>query len=165
MSANDARHGPCLTFLLGQDVLALDIASVREIIQHGAVTRVPTMAAFLSGVMNLRGAVVPVVDVPARFGRAPSPVGKKTCIIVYDLLVDGQRSPLGLQVDAISEVIDLGGLPLTPAPGFGAPIESACIRGIVRMGSRFITVLEPDRAFDVEELARMCAPERSLLAA
>lgn len=165
MSTTDACHGPCLTFQLGNDVLALDIASVREIIQHGAVTRVPTMAASLSGVMNLRGAVVPVLDVRARFGRPPTPVGRRTCIIVYELLFEGQRSPLGLQVDAVGEVIDLGAQPLTPAPGFGAPVDSACIRGIARIGSRFVTVLEPDRAFDVHDLAHACAPSTGLLAA
>lgn len=147
----------CLTFLLGAEMFALDIDKVREIIQHGAVTRVPLMPGFLSGVMNLRGAVVPVIDVQARFGRAPSPVGKKTCIVVYDLAVGGQHTPLGLRVDAVSEVIDIGALTLTPPPSFGAPIAPDHIRGITRLGSRFVVVLEPDRAFDVDDMVRLCA--------
>ena len=85
----------------------MDIRSVREIIQYGAMTTVPLMPDFVRGVINLRGAVVPVIDLHARFGRPAAQVGKKTCIVIFDAMREGERVELGLLVDAVSEVIDI----------------------------------------------------------
>ena len=96
-----------LTFLLGDEVFAMDIRSVREIIQHGAMTVVPLMPEFVRGVINLRGAVVPVIDLQSRFGRPRAQSGKKTCVIIFDVGPEGDRVELGLLVDAVSEVVDI----------------------------------------------------------
>ena len=109
-----------LTFSLGDEVFAMDIRSVREIIQHAAMTAVPLMPDFVRGVINLRGAVVPVIDLQARFGRTPASVGKKTCIVIFDASRDGEKAELGLLVDAVSEVIDIASANIEPPPQFGS---------------------------------------------
>ena len=150
-----------LTFALGEEVFAMDIRTVREIIQHGPMTTVPLMPSFVRGVINLRGAVVPVIDLHARFGRPPARVGKKTCIVIFDSVrqIDGQseRAELGLMVDAVSEVIEIAAAQIEPPPNFGTTVKRDFIRGMGKVANRFVIILEPDRAFDVTEMAEICA--------
>jgi purine-binding chemotaxis protein CheW len=150
-----------LTFALGEEVFAMDIRTVREIIQHGPMTTVPLMPSFVRGVINLRGAVVPVIDLHARFGHTPARVGKKTCVVIFDAVrqIDGlsERVELGLMVDAVSEVIDIPAAQIEPPPNFGTTVRRDFIRGMGKVGSRFVIILEPDRAFDVAEMAEICA--------
>ena len=142
-----------LTFTLGDEVFAMDIRSVREIIQYGAMTAVPLMPEFVRGVINLRGAVVPVIDLQSRFGREVAQVGKKTCIIIFDASRDGEKMELGLLVDAVSEVIEISNAHIEPPPQFGASIRRDFIRGMGRVGGGFIVILEPERALDIEDMA------------
>jgi purine-binding chemotaxis protein CheW len=154
----------CLTFLLDEESFALDIRSVREIIQHGQMTPVPLMPAFVRGVINLRGAVVPVIDLHARFGRPVATIGKKTCIVIFDCLRDGERVELGLLVDAVSEVIDIAASDIEPPPNFGAAVRRDFIQGMGKVGTRFVVILDPDKAFDVEEMAGLCEASQSVRA-
>lgn len=154
-----------LTFQLGAEVYALDIRNVREIIQHGPMTTVPLMPGFVRGVINLRGAVVPVVDLNARFGRPPSLPGKKTCVVIFDAQRDGERAELGLMVDAVSEVVDIPAEAIEPPPGFGASVRREFIRGIGKLGGRFVILFDPDRALDIDEMARLCELSQEALAA
>jgi purine-binding chemotaxis protein CheW len=153
-----------LTFMLGQDVFALDIRSVREIIQFCPMTAVPLMPAFVRGVINLRGAVVPVIDLHARFGRPAATVGQKTCIVIFDSVRDGERVELGLLVDAVSEVLDIAGDAIEPPPNFGSSVRREFIHGMGKVGSRFVIILEPARAFDVGEMAELCETSQATLA-
>jgi len=150
-----------LTFLLGEEVFALDIRSVREIIQFCAMTTVPLMPAFVRGVINLRGAVVPVIDLQARFGRPAATVGKKTCIVIFDCQREGERVELGLMVDAVSEVLDIPAEAIEPPPNFGASVRRDFIRGMGKVDTHFVIILEPDRAFDVTEMAALCEATQS----
>jgi purine-binding chemotaxis protein CheW len=145
-----------LTFTLGDEVFAMDIRTVREIIQYGPMTTVPLMPGFVRGVINLRGSVVPVIDLQVRFGRAPADVGKKTCIVIFDTVRDDERVELGLLVEAVSEVIDIAPDAIEPPPNFGTAVRRDFIRGMGKVASRFIIILEPDRAFDVNEMAQLC---------
>lgn len=142
-----------LTFLLAEGVYAMDIVTVREIIQYRSVTPVPSMPDFVRGVINLRGAVVPVIDLQARLGKPPGVVGKKTCIVIFNGMHDGERVELGLMVDAVSEVVDIPPSQIEVAPQFGASIRRDFIRGIGKLTDRFILILEPDRALNVDEMA------------
>jgi purine-binding chemotaxis protein CheW len=142
-----------LTYTLGDEVFAMDIRSVREIIQYGAMTVVPLMPAFVRGVINLRGAVVPVIDLQSRFGRARAMVSKKTCIIIFDASREGEKLELGLMVDAVSEVIDIRASEIEPPPHFGASIRRDFMRGMAKVNGNFIVLLEPERALDIEEMA------------
>ena len=154
-----------LTFALGDEVFAMDIRTVREIIQHGPMTTVPLMPAFVRGVINLRGAVVPVIDLNARFGRAQAQVGKKTCVVIFDATRDGERVELGLMVDAVSEVIEIAAAQIEPPPNFGTTVRRDFIRGMGKVANRFVIILEPDRAFDVGEMAEICAASQEAVAA
>ncbi len=158
-----------LTFALGEEVFAMDIRTVREIIQVGPMTTVPLMPAFVRGVINLRGAVVPVIDLHVRFGRPPACVGKKSCVVIFDAQGQpgsgGDRVELGLMVDAVSEVIDIPASQIEPPPSFGGTVRRDFIRGMAKLGTRFVILLEPDRAFDVAEMAELCAGEAPGLAA
>jgi purine-binding chemotaxis protein CheW len=149
-----------LTFSLGEEVFAMDIRTVREIIQVGPMTPVPLMPAFVRGVINLRGAVVPVIDLHARFGRGAARLGKKSCIVIFDSLRAGDgagdRIELGLLVDAVSEVIEIAAGQIEPPPDFGGSVRRDFIRGMGKVASRFVILLEPDRAFDVGEMAQLC---------
>lgn len=175
---SNARSGPAagsepaeggsaqyLTFTLGEEVFSMDIRTVREIIQYGPMTTVPLMPDFVRGVINLRGAVVPVIDLQARFGRPSATVGKKTCIVIFDSLREGERVELGLLVDAVSEVIEIADAQIEPPPNFGTSVRRDFIRGMGKQGSRFVIVLEPDKAFDVDDMARLCESAQAAVTA
>ena len=144
-----------LTFSLGDEVFAMDIRSVREIIQYGSMTIVPLMPAFVRGVINLRGAVVPVIDLQSRFGRNVAQVGKKTCVIIFDVGPEGDKVELGLLVDAVSEVIDIATTQIEPPPQFGTTIQREYILGLGKVGSEFIVILEPERALNIDDMAAL----------
>ena len=155
-------HGPALqylTFSLGDEVFAMDIRCVREIIQHSNMTMVPLMPAFVRGVINLRGSVVPVIDLQSRFGRARAQVGKKTCIIIFDAVNAEEKVELGLLVDAVSEVIDIAQAHVEPAPQFGSSIRREFIHGMGKVGGAFIVILAPERALDITDMAALVEKE------
>jgi purine-binding chemotaxis protein CheW len=154
-----------LTFSVGDEVFGMDIRSVREIIQYGAMTTVPLMPAFVRGVINLRGAVVPVIDLQARFGRPPSTVGKRTCMIIFDAVRDQERVELGVVVDAVSAVIDIPADQIEPPPGFGTAVRRDFIRGMGKVQNRFVIILDPDRALDVDEMAALCSAAQEAVVA
>jgi purine-binding chemotaxis protein CheW len=142
-----------LTFLLADGVFAMDIATVREIIQHGQMTTVPLMPSFVRGVMNLRGAVVPVIDLQARLGKPPATVGKKTCVVIFDAQRDNERVELGLMVDAVSEVIEIPASQIEPAPQFGSAVKREFIKGMGKVDGKFVIILDPEKALNVDEMA------------
>jgi purine-binding chemotaxis protein CheW len=142
-----------LTFSLGDEVFAMDIRTVREIIQHAAMTVVPLMPNFVRGVINLRGAVVPVIDLQSRFGRATTVVGKKTCIVIFDASSEGEKLELGLMVDSVSEVIEIDPAQIEPPPQFGTSIQRDFIRGMGKVDGEFIVILEPERALNIDDMA------------
>jgi purine-binding chemotaxis protein CheW len=146
-----------LTFSLGDEVFAMNIANVREIIQYGPMTSVPLMPAFVRGMINLRGSVVPVIDLQARFGRGRASVGKRSCNVIFDAQRSQERVELGLLVDAVSAVVTIPDAQIEPPPNFGASVRREFISGMGKVGNRFVIILEPDRALDVEEMSQLCA--------
>ncbi len=152
-----ARPGHYLTFSLGTELYALDIRSVREIIQACPMTPVPLMPGFVRGVINLRGAVVPVIDPHARFGRPRAALSKKSCIVIFEgLQRAGERVDLGLLVDAVSAVVEIADSAIEEAPNFGATVRRDYIRGVGKLGKRFVVILEPAKAFDIDDMAQLC---------
>lgn len=154
-----------LTFWLGEEMFGMDIRTVSEIIQCAPMATVPLMPDFVRGVINLRGKVVPVIDLNARFGRPSATLGKKSCIVIFDALRAGERSELGLLVDAVSEVIRIAPADIEPPPDFGSAVRRDFIRGMGKVGPRFVIILEPDRALDVAEMAGLCEASQQSLAA
>ena len=152
--SKDLLAAQYLTFSVGDEVFAMDITTVREIIQFATMTTVPLMPDFVRGVINLRGAVVPVIDLKSRFGRGAAQVGKKSCVVIFDSVREGEKVELGLMVDSVSEVVEIPVTSIEPPPQFGTSIERSFIRGMGKVDGDFIVILDTDRALDVEEMAQ-----------
>jgi purine-binding chemotaxis protein CheW len=142
-----------LTFTLGSEVFAMPIECIREIIEFGGLTTVPLMPSFLRGVINLRGAVVPVIDLSVRFSREATGIGRRTCIVILEIEQDGVAQAIGVIVDAVNEVLSINAADIEPRPSFGARIRSDFITGIIRHQERFIISLDVQRVLSVDEMA------------
>jgi purine-binding chemotaxis protein CheW len=154
-AAAQRRSQQYLTFSLGDEVFGMAIQPVREIIQYGAITAVPLMPEFVRGVINLRGTVVPVIDLRARFGRTRAVVGKKTCVVIFDASREGEKLELGLMVDSVSEVVDMYDDEIELPPQFGTTINRDFILGIGKMASEFVAIVAPERAFSIEDMVEI----------
>lgn len=142
-----------LSFELNAQRYALDGLCVREIIEYPQLTRVPMAAPSIHGVINLRGAVVPVIDLSLRFGQGPSRIDKRTCIIIVELADEDDAQALGIIVDAVSEVLEVAAEQIRPAPAFGNAIRDDFIYGMVRQGDDFIVLLTIENTLAVAEIA------------
>ena len=152
---DEAQARQLLTFNVGEQLFGVEIHVIKEIIQFGAVTRVPMVPGYIRGVLNLRGAVVPVVDLLARFGSAAAVPGKRACIVIIEVAQEGARQDVGILVDSVSEVLDIDAANIEPPPAFGAGLRADFIRCMARMGSEFVIVLDVDRIFSLDELAQV----------
>ena len=143
-----------LTFMLAQEQFAIGILGIKEIIEYQGVTEVPMMPPCVRGVINLRGAVVPVVDLLARFGRASSAVAKRTCVVIVEAACGSEeRHVMGLLVDAVNEVLDIAAGDIEPPPAFGARLRSDFIQGIGKVRGKFVLLLDVDRTLSIDEIA------------
>lgn len=141
-----------LTFLLGDELFSLDIAKVHEVLDYTLITRVPRTPAYMQGVINLRGRVVPVVDLRLLFGMPPTSVSVNTCIIIVEAAVNSEPVVLGLLADAVQEVLELDPETIKPAPRIGTKLDSRFIKGMGRQGERFLIILDIDRVFSADDL-------------
>ncbi len=153
-----ALGGPTqyLTFVLGGEMFAIGILSIREILEYPALTAVPMMPGCVRGVINLRGAVVPVIDLSARFGRSATPVGKRSCIVIVEVR-DAQRAAqvVGVVVDSVSEVIDIEPGEIEPPPNFGNRLQPELLHGIGKVRGRFVILLDVDHALSSAEIGAL----------
>ena len=141
-----------LTFSIGGEQFALVILSIKEIIQFGHITTVPLMPDYLRGVMNLRGAVVPVIDLSARFNRGATTPGKRTCIVIVEVNDDAERRVIGLMVDSVSAVLEIPGAEIEPVPPLGAGIRAEFICGMARLNGKFVVILDVGQTFRLNEM-------------
>jgi purine-binding chemotaxis protein CheW len=139
-----------LTFMLGGEAFAIGILAIKEIIEYGNLTEVPMMPASVRGVINLRGAVVPVMDLQARFGRPASAVTKRTCIVIVETGAAEDGQVIGVVVDAVNEVLDLPAADIEPPPSFGAAIRSDFIHGMGKIRGRFVILLDVDKVLSLD---------------
>lgn len=144
-----------LTFLLSGEMYAVQILYVKEIIDYQPVTAIPKMPDFIHGVINLRGAVVPVINLAARFGKATSKHSKRTCIIVMELHEGDTRRDIGVVVDAVSEVIEIAARDIEPSPAFGARIRYDFIQGIGNVADKFLIILNVLKALSIAEMTSL----------
>ena len=153
----DAGPQQYLTFSLGGEVFALGILNVKEIIEFGNITEIPMMPAFIRGVINLRGAVVPVIDLSARFGGETSAVSRRTCIVIVELGDGDDHQDLGVIVDAVNEVLEIPRGDIEPPPSFGAKIRADFIQGMGKVDNRFVIILNVDRVLSTEEITMLAS--------
>lgn len=142
-----------LTFHVQDERFAIGILDVNEIIEVGAMTRVPMTPNFIQGVINLRGSVVPVVNLSARLGRGPSQIGKRSCIVLVELNAGGDSQIAGMLVDEVNEILEIPLGQMQPAPDFGTDIRTDFIQRMGRVGEQFIVLLEVNAVLSVHELA------------
>jgi len=146
-----------LTCVLGREMFAIPILCIKEILEYEAPTEVPMMPAFVRGIVNLRGAVVPVIDLAQRFGRDSSPVTKKTCIVIVETRLDQEAHVFGIVVDAVNEVLEIPESEIEPAPTFGTAVRSDFIEGMGKINGRFVIILNVNAALSVDDMTMVAA--------
>ncbi|WP_081686655.1 chemotaxis protein CheW [Chitinilyticum litopenaei] len=146
--------GQFLTFQLGNETFAIDILCIREILEYEYLTEVPLMPDFIRGVMNLRGAVVPVIDLALRFHRPRTELGRRSCVVIIEVHdEDEDRLQLiGILVDAVNEVLAINSADIEAAPQFGSKLRTDFIAGMARLDQRFIVLLNVPRVLSIEEI-------------
>jgi len=152
MIQNESASQQFLSFALGDEVFAVNVLQVKEILDVINITRVPQMPDYMLGVINLRGSVVPVVDLRCKFGMEERAQGQETCIVVLEVDFDGERVVIGALTDAVREVLDLSADQIEPPPRMGMKLKSEFIRGMGKQGENFIIILDIDRIFSSDEL-------------
>jgi purine-binding chemotaxis protein CheW len=144
-----------LTFMLGGEVYAMGILAIKEIIEYGNLTEIPRMPEFIRGVINLRGAVVPVVDLGARFGKRTTNITRRTCIVIIEVAQGEESHDIGVMVDAVNEVLEISAAEIEPAPSFGADIRADFIDGMGKIDDKFVVILDVNQVLSVDEMASL----------
>ncbi len=142
-----------LTFKLEDEVFALDIGKVREVLDFTLIAKVPQTPDFMLGVINLRGTVVPVVDMRLKFAMTATVTTVNTCIIIVETEIDGENTVLGALVDSVQEVMDLDPDQIEPAPRIGTRLNTKFIKGMGKRDNQFIIILDIDKVFSTDELS------------
>lgn len=142
-----------LTFRIGEEDFALEVSNVREILEFTAITKVPKTPEYMRGVINLRGSVVPVLDMRLKFNLVEKKETIDTCIIVLEVDIDGEKTIIGALVDSVQEVFELDPQHIEPAPKIGTRLRTDFIKGMGKREDRFIIILNIDKVFSSEELS------------
>lgn len=154
--SGDAQY---LTFLINNEMFAINILGVKEIIEYGNITPIPMMPSFIRGVINLRGSVVSVVDLSARFGCAPSNITRRSCIVIIEGIPQQGDEPaghdIGVVVDSVSEVLGIPSSDIEPPPSFGAKIRADFISGMGKVNSKFVILIDTEKVLSLEEMAQL----------
>lgn len=163
-----------LTFTLGGELFGIAIGYIKEIIEYGEVSSVPMMPSVIRGVINLRGAVVPVLDLELRFGRAASSISKRSCIVILEReenqagagVESGEPAQyLGMIVDAVNEVLEIPAENIEHAPRFGTTIRSELIQAMGKVDGKFVIILDVAEVLALDEIAQLIAPDNDALPA
>jgi purine-binding chemotaxis protein CheW len=141
-----------LTFTLQGNTLAVPIDSVKELIELPEMTPVPMMPDFLRGVMNLRGSVIPVIDLGQRFGLGRTEPGWRTCVVIFELGTGEGRQTLGVMVDAVHEVVEIAANQIDAPPQFGSQIAPEFLQGMIRLPAQIVPLLKPAQVLSIEQL-------------
>jgi len=146
-----------LTFVVGEEEYGVRILRAKEIIEYGVVTTIPNAPLFIRGVINLRGSVVPVVDLAVKFGGAPSAPTKRSCVVVVEVEREGQQTVMGIVADRVTQVAELPGDAIEPAPAFGTGVRTDWLLGLGRTDRRFILLLNTDRVLTDLDIGQLDA--------
>jgi purine-binding chemotaxis protein CheW len=150
-----------LTFHLGGEEYAIGILRVKEIIEYGTLTVVPQTPPSIRGVINLRGNVVPVVDLALKFGIPQSPITNRTCIIIVEVELRGEQSVIGIIADSVSQVIELAPSEILPPPSFGTRVSVDFLHGMGRADKKFSLILNIDKVLSIDELTSTASAPRT----
>ena len=145
--------GQYLTYKLADEIFALDIAKVREVLDFTSITKVPQTPPYMCGVINLRGSVVPVIDMRLKFGMSKTEQTVNTCIIITEIQLEDETTVLGALADSVQEVLNLGAGQIEPPPKIGTGLNTDFIKGMGKQDDQFIIILDIDKVFSADELA------------
>ncbi len=148
----DTHKDQYLTFFIRGEEYAVGILRVKEIIEFEAVTRVPTTPVHVRGVINLRGSVLPVVDLAAKFGHGETAPVRTTCIVVVETRLHGETLVIGILTDAVSEVVDIAADAIEPPPPFGTNVRIDFLTGMGKLDGRLVLVLDIDQVLSHVDL-------------
>lgn len=148
----NGKRTQVLTFRLGNEIFAIEVGKAREVLDFQEPTEVPQMPAEMLGVINLRGRVVPVVDLRRKFGLRDAERTRDNCIIILEALVEGEKVIVGAVADSVREVLDLSDEQIDPPPKMGTRLNPDFIRGMGKRGEEFILILDADRVFACGEI-------------
>ncbi len=154
-----------LTFTLGEETYAFDVGNVREVLEVIPITRIPRMPHFVSGVINVRGSVVPVIDLRLKLGMQMAGKTVNSCIIVIEVSIEGVTTVLGVLVDSVQEVVEFDASKIEPPPKIGTGIRSDFLQGIGKRDERFVMIMNLSRVLSVEEAMMLQATEGEPVAA
>ncbi len=157
--AEELQTTQYLTFTLADEVFAVDVARVREILEMPSITKVPQVPDFMLGVINLRGCVVPVIDLRQKFGMQETAQTVNTCIIVVEVAMDGENIVLGSLADSVQEVIEMEPSQIEAAPHIGTNLKTNFIKGMGKHDGRFVMILDIDKVFSSDELSAVQGAE------
>lgn len=149
------EHQQYLTFRLGDETFALPILVTKEILEFPELTNVPLMAPCVRGVLNLRGAVVPVVDLAVRFGRPASVLTRRACVVILEIKSGDEWLDIGVLVDGVNQVIEIPRDQIEPPPNFGSKLRADFIKGMGKVDGHFVVVLDSDHVLSVDEIAAL----------
>ncbi|HEX5394119.1 MAG TPA: chemotaxis protein CheW [Rhodocyclaceae bacterium] len=150
-----------LTFSLAGEMFAVGTLSVKEIIEYGQVTTVPMVPSFIRGVINLRGAVVPVIDLGVRFRNEPTEITRRSCIVILEVPSDDGTQTLSIVVDAVNEVLEISPADIEPPPAFGAKIRTDFIDGMGKVAGKFVILINVGKVLSVEEISSLANVART----
>lgn len=152
-----AAAGQYVTFFLAGEEYAASVLNVKEILEYETLTRVPTTPPWIMGVMNLRGSVVPVVDLNVRFGLSEGEITERTCIIIVEVASEGETTDMGILADAVNQVVHFTDEEIEAAPTFGTRIRVDYLKGMGKAGEKFVLILDVDRILMARELMTVVA--------
>jgi len=144
-----------LTFVVAGDTFGIPISVIKEIIEYRHPTDVPMMPTFMRGVINLRGRVVPVIDLSARFGRGKGATTRRSCIVIVETRYEDQQLDIGVAVDAVNAVLDIADSEIEPAPSFGARLRAEFISGMGKVAEQFVILLDIEKVLSIDELSAL----------
>ncbi len=142
-----------LTFIITDEEFAVSIMKVKEIIEYQSLTQVPMVPKFIAGAVNLRGAVVPVINLAVKFGLEARAVNRRSCIVIMEMQLEGETVVLGILVDKVLQVVDIPESEIEPAPSFGAQIKTEFIQGMARSEDKFVIILSINQVLSIDEIS------------
>ena len=152
-NVNQAEASQYLTFILSNEEFAVPIMQVKEIIEYNDLTNVPMVPEFIAGALNLRGSIVPVINLAVKFGMPPSEISRRTCVVIMEVAVDNEQVVMGILVDKVLQVLDVADEDIDAAPTLGAQIRTDFIKGMGKLEDRFVIILAINKVLSAEEIA------------
>jgi len=142
-----------LTFMLSNEEFSVPIMQVKEIIEYQDLTSVPMVPEFIAGALNLRGSIVPVINLAVKFGIEPQDITRRTCVVIMEVMLDNEQAVMGILVDKVLQVIDIDEENIDSAPTLGSQIRTDFIRGMGKLDDRFVIILAINKILSAEEIA------------